>query len=269
MSLSYKLPGKFMFECLDIIWLYPVYNATLSCLGIVIISGIKDKNIHRFRVAIVGICSLLISVILLCTGHNLQGLIYFYEHITELLPIAILWKSDKIMISFMNQSSSSGPSSSGPSSSGPSSSALPLSEPSSSGPSYTRHVANQEELVPSKDLPDKQLDEMFGPPNKDHLKAAIDKIVGQSEECKQNNNGSYKWSIYSVDYSPSLRLSYQDKNAIARQLLGLRTKYDMRFNKTTNSTKVMIAKGISGKKTNVAVTCNKATIDDLNSGLNE
>lgn len=172
------------------------------------------------------------------------------------------------MISFMNQSSSSGPSSSGPSSSGPSSSALPLSEPSSSGPSYTRHVAGQEVLVPSKDLPDKELDEMFGPPNKDHLKAARDKIVAQSEQCKQNN-GSYKSSIYSVDYPPSLRLSNQDKNAVARQLLGLRTKYDMRFNKSTNSTKVMIAKGLSGNKTNVAVACNKATIDDLNSGLNE
>jgi hypothetical protein len=38
MYLSYRLPSRFLFENLNLIWVYPAYNAILSCLGVVIIS---------------------------------------------------------------------------------------------------------------------------------------------------------------------------------------------------------------------------------------
>ena len=275
-----------MFEHLDIMWLYPVYNATLSCLGVVIISGLKDKNINRMRVAIVGICSLIIGVLVLYTRDNSQVLMYVYEHLIELLPIAITIFSeiDKVIINLMPMTdpspsgpsstgpSTSGPSSTGPSTSGPSSTGPSTSGPSSTGPSSSAARDNfQNLIIPSSSLTVEQLDDFFGPPNKDNLKIARDKIVEQAKECYERKNSS-KLTIYSQDYSVSSRLTTQDHNSVARQLLAIRNKeYAVRLNLSTNSPKVMLpkGKGPSTSRSNAAVLCNKATIADLSSGLDE
>lgn len=77
MFLSFKLPVKFMFENLNIVWLYPMYNATLSCLGVVIITGLKNQTVTRVKVALVGLCSLIIGVIVLYIGSNTDVLVNY------------------------------------------------------------------------------------------------------------------------------------------------------------------------------------------------
>ena len=114
-------------------------------------------------------------------------------------------------------------------------------------------------VTPSVELTDTQLDTMFGEPNQDHLKKARDKIVAQFAIKGK------KLSIYG--YTGNLGLDNQDCNAIARQLLGLRKSYAMRFNAATNYTKVMVPS--ADGKSNKAVACKKATINDINSGINE
>ena len=117
-------------------------------------------------------------------------------------------------------------------------------------------------VIPSVELDDAKLDDLFGKPNQDHLKRARDKVVGQLNEMK----GKTKMSIYG-NYSRHLVLDDQDYHAIARQLLGLRKSYAMRFNKSMDSTKVMIPS--PNGKNNIAVACTQATVNDLNSGINE
>lgn len=101
MYLSYRLPGRFIFEILDIAWLYPVFNATLSCLAVIITSGLYSKEIKPIKVAIVGVCSLIIGIFVLYIHENQDALVYVYEHIAILLPytIVILFQADTIPLS--------------------------------------------------------------------------------------------------------------------------------------------------------------------------
>ena len=69
MYLSYRLPGRFIFENLNIIWVYPFFNAILSCLGVVMIYGIKNKDLKQVKLATVGLCSLIIGIIILQINH--------------------------------------------------------------------------------------------------------------------------------------------------------------------------------------------------------
>lgn len=68
-----------MFECLDITWLYPVYNATISCLGVVIVYGLKDKKPTRAKIAFAGIISLILAIIVLYTRNNVDDLMFAYK----------------------------------------------------------------------------------------------------------------------------------------------------------------------------------------------
>ena len=114
-------------------------------------------------------------------------------------------------------------------------------------------------------LTDAELDSMYGPPNKTNLSNARDKIVQQLatlEQLKMQNN---KKSIYALDFPDSARLNQTDREAIARQLLGMRSKYNMRFVKAMSDSKIMIPSkdGLH----NVAVRASPATLEDINSGL--
>ena len=134
MYLSYRLPGRFIFEILNIVWLYPVYNAIISCLGVVIISGLCNKQIKPVRVAIVGICSLMIGIFVLYIHENQDVLMYAYDHLTILLPLvsAILLDRGTIPLSFASKEDSpAGPSTS--TTGGPSSSATGGASSSTTG----------------------------------------------------------------------------------------------------------------------------------------
>ena len=87
MFLSFKLPAKFIFENLNLIWLYPMFNATLSCLGVVIIFGLNNKTIKLVKVATVGLCTLIISVFVLYIGNNWQMLADFLPLLLIHLPL--------------------------------------------------------------------------------------------------------------------------------------------------------------------------------------
>ena len=138
MYLSYRLPGKFMFENLDILWFYPVYNATLSCLGVVIIYGINNKKIRPLRVAIVGVCSLIIGVLVLYIRQNQDVWMYAYECIAVSLPfiVAILSDIGTITICFSKSGKMpAGASSSGEASGGASGPSTAQVSGGASGPS--------------------------------------------------------------------------------------------------------------------------------------
>ena len=135
MYLSYRLPAKFMFENLNMVWLYPVYNAILSCLGVVIVSGIKNNNVSHLKVAMVGVCGLTVGIFLLYIRCNSDTLMYAFEHVAVLLPFIIATLSDVPSILFYD---GAGPSNrpvadssrgAGPSSgAGPSTGPAPVSE---------------------------------------------------------------------------------------------------------------------------------------------
>lgn len=117
--------------------------------------------------------------------------------------------------------------------------------------------------TPSAELDDAKLDNMFGKPNKDHLKIARDKILGQSKEINRKD----KPSIYSLEYSPHLVLTSQDTNAVARQLLGLHKSYVTHFYQATQMSRVLLPSA-NGKK-HKAVTCSKRTLSDLDTTSTE
>lgn len=227
MYLSFKLPGKIMFAHLDVMCLYPIYNATLSCLSVVIISGIKDKNINRIRVAIVGMCSLIISIIVLYTHNNSQVLMYIYQHITELLPFTLIILSEISNVLFTTQP-------------GPSSGSIPADEPSSS--KQTGGGGSNKAPVPSKDLTDVQLDDMFGKPDKEKLAIIQNKIRTQAVELNESAGKSKVGSIYR-NYSPKATLTLDEYPVIARHLLGLHEGYAMQYNKDAKLSKVMRIQG--------------------------
>ena len=89
MYLSFKLPFKFLFENLNWIWAYPFFNATFSCLGVVVVTGLKDQNLKLVRLAIVGICSLILSIFFLYLSYNSEIYKGAYESLAILLAIII------------------------------------------------------------------------------------------------------------------------------------------------------------------------------------
>lgn len=89
MSLSFKLPFKFLFDNLNWVWAYFVFNAILSCLGVVVVTGLKDENLKLFRVAIAGICTLILSILFIFLSYNYEILKGAYEIIAILWPTAI------------------------------------------------------------------------------------------------------------------------------------------------------------------------------------
>ena len=101
MYLSFRLPGKFMFDSLNIMWLYPIYNAIISCLGVVIVSGMIDKNLTFVKLATVGLVSLITCAIVLYIAYNLKNLRYAYLFLVTPLPLTmvILYDSDSDSVS--------------------------------------------------------------------------------------------------------------------------------------------------------------------------
>ena len=144
MYLAYRLPAKFLFEGLNIMWAYAMFNATISCLGVVVITGLKDQNLKPVRVAIVGICSLTIGILILYISHNTEILADAYYYIALLLPFVFTIPqelSNLIVAYFPPGSPAAGPSggNTGPSGSGP---AAPSG--SKSGPSGSSSSAQAE-----------------------------------------------------------------------------------------------------------------------------
>ena len=74
-----------------------------------------------------------------------------------------------------------------------------------------------------------------------------------------------KMSKQVIRYSPSLQLNLEERNAVARQLLGLHKQYDMKS--FHQASKVMIPR--SNGQDNDTVVCSQKTINDLSSGLDE
>ena len=89
MYLSYRLPLKFIFNDLDVIWLYPMFNAALSCLGVTIIFGLKNKTITLINLALLAFCSLAMGVIVLYIGNNWLNLADFMAILAFLCEIKI------------------------------------------------------------------------------------------------------------------------------------------------------------------------------------
>ena len=89
MYLSFKLPFKFLFENLNWTWAYPFFNATFSCLGVVVVTGLKDQNLKLVRLAIVGIYSLILSIFFLYLSYNSEIYKGAYESLAILLGITI------------------------------------------------------------------------------------------------------------------------------------------------------------------------------------
>ena len=87
MYLSYRLPVKLIFNNLDVIWLYPMFNAALSCLGLTIIFGLKDETITRVKLATVMLCTLTVGVIVLYIGNNWEILVDFLSFLLISLPL--------------------------------------------------------------------------------------------------------------------------------------------------------------------------------------
>lgn len=129
------------------------------------ISGLKDKSINRIKIAIVGICSLIIGVIVLDLRNNSQALMFVYQHISELLPFTLVILSETNNILCKGDS-------------GPSNGSAPTTESPSSKKGYFPPV-------PSKDLTDTELNDMFGEPNKEKLTIVRDKIRAQTLELSK------------------------------------------------------------------------------------
>lgn len=89
MYLSYRWPARFIFENLDIMWLYTMYNAIISCLAVVIIYGIKNRNIKLFKIATVGLCSLIIGAIVLYITYDLENLRHVCVPLATFLPLTM------------------------------------------------------------------------------------------------------------------------------------------------------------------------------------
>ena len=248
-----------MFEQLNLLWVYPVYNATLSCLGVVIISGIKDKKVDRLRVGIVGICTLTVGVIVLYTHYNSEQLMYIYERLIATLPISIsiLCERDKVTILSFDDQSRSAPSSSAPSSSAPSSSAPSSSAPYAGKPAPKQLWDFNTSVISPTGLTEDRLNELYTKPNKPSLRTALNKLNAQVRET------GYKRpkSIYSA-FSKEATLNTFEQNAVARQLMGQRKGYVAYYDEKSGTTLVMQQKA----KAYEAITANKNVINDLTEG---
>ena len=111
MYLSFRLPGRFLFDSLNIMWIYPVFNAIISCLTLVMVYGMKDQNLKRVKIATVGLCSLVTGIIILYIGHYWESLRYAYEYLITFLPftMAILSENKDIILTLHKNGPSNAP----------------------------------------------------------------------------------------------------------------------------------------------------------------
>lgn len=246
-----------MFESLNILWIYPVFNATISCLIVVIITGIKDRAIKRVQIAIVAIYSLIIGVILLCISNN-------WEHLVTLLPFIIAILSDNIGTTHILYCDrpwesrawglSSGPAGWRPilpKTEGlpcPEAASAPSMEPAS-GPPVEPAGSQSDQVIVGDMMSDAQLDSLYGPCyNREQLAGICAKITEQinqrNPQFKEPKSIYGKYPANQSTTGKDATLNYAEQKAMARKLLGLDKGYSAHVGDNYNNPIIKVMKPV-------------------------
>ena len=197
--------------------------------------GLKNQEITLVRLATIGLCSLIVSAIVLYIAYDSVNLKYAFVGLVMPLPLIMgtlsvydsIYEKISTAITFYKEGQSSAPgpaagSGSGTGGSGSGSGAAGSGSAGTSGPSNSGLAFG--DCYYGKNKTPIELDTMFGQEPSDRKKISLGKKVYAQRKHLNNNIAQ---SIYDDYPDPNAKLSLEDKKYIARILLGKNNGYSV------------------------------------------